>query len=223
MRVTPWTAAGMYAVRCKRPLIPRSLFLLRLGRFQGMLGAQLPAFAPAPEHPTSNCAAGRHFVQSSPVQSFCEIPALVSLLCYAACLWLSSLGVACSGNGAEYLCAQTAVPACQWNFINCSVSDVQAVTVAQGTRDAPLPVRAQLIFSSIPAQADVAAGGSPTSLDSCGAGSGGRSVANDGAERLPADTCVQVSGIHAQASGQNPPAEVAAQVRGSPMQGRLRL
>ena len=58
--------------------------------------------------------------------------------------------------------------------------------------------------------------GSPSSINS-GAGSSGHLAASNDAGSLPTEACVQMSGIHAQASKRNPPAEEAAQVQGSPM------
>ena len=102
------------------------------------------------------------------------------------------------------------------------MSDGQLVVVAQVNHGTAPPARADPACSTAPAaEGDVLGGGRASPADGSGAGVGGRRAADDEAGSLPAGACAPLSGSHVQASGENSPAEMAAQVQGSQEDVRL--
>ena len=94
-----------------------------------------------------------------------------------------------------------------------TLANMPEFVVAQVNRGAAPPARANRSGYSTPTGGDVLGGEAPATLG--GSGAGARGATNNEAGSLPEGTYDRLSGGIARASGENPPAEMAAQVRGS--------
>ena len=88
------------------------------------------------------------------------------------------------------------------------------LVAAQVNRGAAPSAHANRSGYSTPTGGDVLGSGAPATIGSSGSGASG--ATNNEAGSLPEGTYERLSGGIARASGENPPAEMAAQVRGSP-------